>query len=195
VIEGDASHATKAGPEEGHVHSNRSLCGDPHKVVQKFWCEVCAITPDNSVKLGMQLEPSEHRDIPQRLKDRTIEFVTKINVPFETVVEADVNDEISNPFGFRNSDHRLLQRWDRIQRLALLRSFPILCQFRLVQLIPLEYVTERPSRKLTCHDSILYPNLDLVFAVNCMKMRWLVILVEHRNHNAEKAAQLRHMSF
>jgi hypothetical protein len=26
-----------------------------------------------------------------------------------------------------------------------------------------------------------------------MKMRWLVVLREHRDHDAEKAAQLRHM--
>jgi len=62
-----------------------------------------------------------------------------------------------------------------------------------VQLIPLKHVTERPSRKLTCHDPILYPDLDLVLSVNCMEMRWLVILIKHRDHNAEKAAQLRHM--
>jgi hypothetical protein len=56
--------------------------------VQKFGREIRAITPDDGVKLRMQLEGSEHRNVPQRLKDRTIEFVTKIYVAFETVVEA-----------------------------------------------------------------------------------------------------------
>jgi hypothetical protein len=57
------------------------------------------------VKLGMQLEGSEHRDIPQGLKDRTIELVTKVYVAFETVVEAEVKNKVSNPLGFRNSNH------------------------------------------------------------------------------------------
>jgi hypothetical protein len=26
-----------------------------------------------------------------------------------------------------------------------------------------------------------------------VEMRWLVVLIEHRDHDAEKAAQLRHM--
>jgi hypothetical protein len=63
-------------------------CGDLHTAVQKFGSEIRAITPDDGVKLRMQLEGSEHCNIPQRLEDRTIELVTEIYVAFETVVEA-----------------------------------------------------------------------------------------------------------
>jgi hypothetical protein len=135
----------------------------------------------------------EHGHVAEGFKHRTIELITKVYIALETVVEAEVNDKVSNPLGFCNSDHRLLQGWDRVQRLALLRAFPILREFYLVQLIPLKHVTERSTRKLTCHDPIFDPDLDLVLSVNCMKMRRFVILIEHRDHDAEKAAQLRHM--
>jgi hypothetical protein len=85
----------------------------------------------------MQLEGSEDRDVTQGLEDRTVELVTKVYVTFETVVEPEVNDEVSNPLGFGNSDHCLLQWRDRVRRLALLRA--LRCEFRFVQLIPFKH--------------------------------------------------------
>jgi hypothetical protein len=60
--------------------------------VQKLRREVRAIRPYDSVKLGMQLEGSQQRDVPQGLEDWAIELATKVYVAFETVVEAEVDD-------------------------------------------------------------------------------------------------------
>jgi len=80
-----------------------------------------------------------------------------------------------------------------LQRFALLRLSPVLREFHLVQLIPLKHVPESSPRELALHDSVLYPDRDLVLPIDSVEMRWLMIPIEHRYHDAEKAAQLRHM--
>ena len=47
--EGNTGHLSSDDNEEGHGHSNATLCGDPHSAVQKFRCEVRAVTPYDGV--------------------------------------------------------------------------------------------------------------------------------------------------
>jgi hypothetical protein len=95
--------------EESHVHPNGWLCGDPHAAVQKLWREIGAVLPYDGVELWVQLKCSKHIDIPQGLKNRTVELVTEVYFALETIAETETNDVIPYPFGFCNSAHHLLQ--------------------------------------------------------------------------------------
>jgi len=89
----------------------------------------------------------------------------------------------------------LLKGRDLLQRLTGLRQAPVLLQFAPVQRSPFPDETKRCPR-LDCTDDHFTAELELPLQplVLRMKVRWLVIVVEHTNDDPEEDRYRRHGS-
>lgn len=63
-----------------------------------------------------------------------------------------------------------------------------------MEVIPLQNVALRSTGEPAADLSVCEPNRDLELSIERMEVRGIVILVEHRNHDSEEAAKLRHPS-
>jgi hypothetical protein len=59
----------------GHDRCKPMLCRDAYSAVEKLRSEVCAVWPDDSVKLRMHAELFEGAHIPQRFEDRPFKLL------------------------------------------------------------------------------------------------------------------------
>src|SRR5512145_2021065 len=87
----------------------------------------------------------------------------------------------------------LAQRSDLIGNLLITCSIPILQEFVLVLARPLNNHPESTGGKLALKQA-KSTNIDndLVTAIPCMKVRRIMFIIEHGNHNPIKSANLRH---
>lgn len=96
--------------------------------------------------------------------------------------------------GLRGSDNCALLKWfDSLQRPLGLRSLPVLNEFRLVKRGPLDDEAHRPWRESPGeHRKPLNVNQRHIVPILGMKMRRIVVVEKHLDHDAEEAADFRH---
>ena len=86
----------------------------------------------------------------------------------------------------------LLQRCDLFQGFSPTGKLPILKQFRLVLIQPLEHRPQSPLGKPANNNTGLYLHGYLVVTISRMKMRQRVIQPMHVNYDPQKSADFRH---
>jgi hypothetical protein len=75
---------------------------------------------------------------------------------------------------------------------VLTREVPVLEQFGSMQIMPFQNVTEGALGKRTVHNAVQDAHRDRVLAVRRVKVRRIVLAVEDRDDDAEKATDFRH---
>jgi hypothetical protein len=141
----------------------------------------------------MKDELAEVHRVAKRLEDRPVEIAGEIDLAPRTVAEPQPHDKVPNVPGFQQPGHALLQWRYGPQKLLRPSAFPIVLQFGQVRLPPFLHVPERTTRQTTPEDkTVSNAHRCLVLAVRGVEMRWVVIVEEHTDHDAQEPADLRH---
>lgn len=154
-------------------------------VVEIFRRNIRAVRPDQSVELRMNAELPEAIELEKRFEDWSLENRSQVDFTACSVPEAEPYDVVSFVAGLEYVVvHHSLQRRDPPQRLSRASALPVLEQFRSMQVSPLQHQALSTRRKAPSYGSSLDLDGNFSVAVDGMKMRHAVFLVEHPDDNA-----------
>ena len=88
----------------------------------------------------------------------------------------------------------LVERFNPAKCLLRLGSVPVLHKLLLVQISPFDYQAQYPrGQPAGKKRKIPYLDQSLIVPINGMKVRRVMLLKKHLDHNSEKTADLRHV--
>jgi len=158
--------------------------------------DIRTIGPNDRSQFGINLDlPKLRRVFLQRIEDRTVEVGREIDDLLCSVRKDQANLESVENLHRLHANHDVIlhQGRDRLQGLGLPRKLPILRQLIAMLGGPLENQRGRSLRKRSLQDG---QSVDgkrrFVFTVAGMEMRRRVIVVVHRDDDAEETADLWH---
>lgn len=157
--------------------------------------DIRAIRPDDRTEFGMELNFGELIHVTERREDPLkIDDVSQIQIPLETVFEAEV-DTIS--LEMANLDdilqHGLPQRLDGPQRGLGSRQSPILHQLPLMDGCPLHDESKRTRRKRALqHRQRFNADERTLASLPDVEVRRGMVVVEHGDDDPKKPTDLWH---
>lgn len=164
--------------------------------VQQFRSRVKPVRPDDGSCFVVDSRLPEVVGIAQGLAKRSVKQERAVDFAHHAVVEGDSQVAVVDRLDVSDSKHclrMLRQRFDRNERLERLGARPIVGELRGVQPCPLPDESQRSRRQCAVDDPQgVKLDLDHVFAVLSVEVRWRVVRAVHPDHYPVEGGQTRH---
>jgi hypothetical protein len=153
------------------------------------------VLPTNRMHDRRYLKAAKRCHVFERLENWPPERICQIDNAFLAAVESHSDAITIDILGCDDLQHgRSLQRRNSIQWLMAFGKLPVISQFVAMSVVPLHQSVQSAPWKATLNDACVDLDGHFVLSIGGMEVWWTMVVVEHKNGDAQKPGKLWHVA-